>query len=110
MTNSERSAKYLRDIADMLEQKGKAYGNSVGQPIRVFSQLDSEQGLRVRIDDKISRLVRGKPDDNEDTIKDLIGYLALLATVKEPEQESNKVKIWSAWKAKPETKEGNWRV
>jgi len=33
--------------------------------------------LKVRIDDKLSRMIRGFSYENEDTILDLIGYLVL---------------------------------
>ena len=64
-------------IGQMLLEKNLKYGNSALEPMRVFSKLDAIAALRVRIDDKISRLLRGDPGD-EDTILDLIGYLILL--------------------------------
>lgn len=64
-------------IADMLQGKNRAYGNSIADPIKVFSKADADERINVRLDDKISRLVHGKPDDNEDTELDLIGYLIL---------------------------------
>lgn len=67
----------LQQIQDMLLQKNAAYGNAALEPIRVFSKADSSAGLRIRIDDKLSRLARGA-DAGEDTIKDLLGYLVLL--------------------------------
>lgn len=65
------------ELADMLIAKNKAYGNSALDPVRVFSQADTAEQIRVRIDDKLSRLQRGNAH-NEDTILDLMGYLVLL--------------------------------
>ena len=50
------------------------------QPVRIFSIADSQQGLRVRIDDKLSRLARGNDsiESDIDIVNDLIGYLILL--------------------------------
>lgn len=65
-------------IASMLKQKNKSYGNSALDPVRVFSQASTREQLFVRIDDKLSRIKRGTNDYNEDTVKDLIGYLIIL--------------------------------
>lgn len=65
-------------IAAMLIAKNRAYGNSALDPVRVFSRADAAEQIRVRIDDKLSRLQRGKTFGDEDTVLDLIGYLVLL--------------------------------
>lgn len=64
-------------IGTMLIMKNEAYGNSALDPVRIFSKADSAEQIRVRIDDKISRLQRGSAA-GEDTVLDLIGYLILL--------------------------------
>lgn len=66
------------NIRDILLEKNRKYGNSALKPTRIFAKSDAVEQLKVRIDDKISRIVSGKTDDNEDTISDLIGYLILL--------------------------------
>lgn len=71
------------DIATLLVEKNKAYGDSALNPVRIFSKADTEEQLLVRIDDKLSRLARGKEFPGEDTIRDLIGYLVLLLIAKE---------------------------
>jgi len=68
-------------IRDLLLEKNKAYGSSALKPMRVFSRADNVEQLKVRIDDKISRLCRGHalPDESlEQTADDLMGYLILL--------------------------------
>ena len=45
--------------------------------------VDAAAGIRVRIDDKLSRLARGDGSGDEDAVKDLVGYLALLVGVNE---------------------------
>jgi len=67
-------------IKHMLLNKNKQYGNSVMSPIRVFSKADKTEQLRVRIDDKINRLLQGDEsiESDVDVIDDLIGYLILL--------------------------------
>jgi len=68
-------------IRDLLLAKNKAYGDSALKPMRVFSRADNVEQIKVRIDDKISRLCRGHalPDESlEQTADDLMGYLVLL--------------------------------
>lgn len=65
------------EIADMLTEKNRAYGNSALDPIRCFSRADTTEQIKVRIDDKLSRIQRGQ-EMNEDVVKDLLGYLVLL--------------------------------
>jgi hypothetical protein len=64
-------------LAQMLIEKNRAYGNSALDPVRVFSKADAAEQIKVRLDDKISRLMRGQAA-GEDVILDLLGYLILL--------------------------------
>ena len=63
-------------IKAMLLAKNAAYGNSAIEPVRVFSKSDTIEQINVRLDDKLSRLMRGEAA-GEDTELDLIGYLIL---------------------------------
>jgi hypothetical protein len=66
-------------IKSMLLAKNAEYGDSAVHPVRIFSTADPTEQIRVRIDDKISRLAApGKKTIAEDTVADLIGYLILL--------------------------------
>lgn len=66
-------------ILSMLQSKNRAYGNSATDPVRIFSRCSTDEQLRVRIDDKLSRLAKGDPAAfGEDVVEDLIGYLILL--------------------------------
>jgi hypothetical protein len=67
----------LGDVRKTLLAKNAAYGDSALNPVRIFSKADPVEQLRVRIDDKLSRLIRGQ-DTGEDTEGDLLGYLMLL--------------------------------
>lgn len=64
-------------LADFLVSKNRRYGDSALDPVRVFSSAGPAEQLRVRIDDKLSRLARGSLGD-EDAVLDLLGYLVLL--------------------------------
>lgn len=70
------------EIVDLLVEKNRKYGDSALDPIRIFSTADPVEQLKVRLDDKLSRIVSGQTDDTEDTELDLIGYLFLLVIAK----------------------------
>lgn len=79
MNFREEVSSILDDIRDMLVSKNEKYGNSALEPIGVFSKLSPEEGLLIRIDDKLKRIKNGSLDkDDEDVVNDLIGYLVLL--------------------------------
>jgi len=69
-------------VKELLLAKNREYGNSALEPIGVFSCADPVEQIKVRIDDKLSRIrTTSRMDDvtiHEDTVQDLIGYLVLL--------------------------------
>lgn len=67
----------LRDVRNLLIEKNQAYGDSALNPVRCFSKASTIEQIQVRIDDKISRLMRGAAA-GEDVERDLLGYLVLL--------------------------------
>ena len=99
MRNKDTSHKII-DVFDevkrMVVEKNQAYGDSIFKPSRVFYKGSAEPGdlIRIRMDDKISRLIQGDKDigSDEDVIKDLMGYCAILLVTmredKEPPQSS----------------------
>jgi hypothetical protein len=69
------------EIKNLVLEKNKAYGNSAFEPQRVFSNASNIEQIKVRIDDKLSRiknLSTNLDESVEDTVKDLIGYLVIL--------------------------------
>jgi hypothetical protein len=70
------------EIAHMLIEKNIAYGNSALEPVRIFSKADAREQLHVRIDDKLSRIMKGTSYVGDNDIDDLIGYLVLLKIAK----------------------------
>ena len=78
ITFADRVSGVLDTIETTLIEKNAAYGDSALNPVRVFSSADATEQLRVRIDDKLSRIKRGHDYGDEDTIRDLIGYLVLM--------------------------------
>lgn len=78
------------ELANFLIEKNHNYGSSALEPLRVMSKADSAEQIRVRMDDKLSRLVRGHAG-GEDAMKDLVGYWVLLRVLEKraekPKQE-----------------------
>jgi hypothetical protein len=66
------------DMAWFLIDKNRSYGNSALDPTRIFSRSDNIEQLKVRIDDKLSRMMRGNAFPGDNDVDDLIGYLVLL--------------------------------
>jgi hypothetical protein len=64
------------ELRDLLLAKNAAYGNSAVDPIRCFSKASPVEQINVRLDDKLSRLMRGHAA-GEDVEWDLMGYLVL---------------------------------
>ena len=73
----------VNNITKMLIEKNRKYGNSALEPQRIFSKASAAEQIKVRIDDKLSRMKNQQNDEDEDVISDLIGYLILLKIAKE---------------------------
>lgn len=80
MSSAEDIALECDELKELLLRKNAAYGDSALSPLRVFSRADAVEQIKVRIDDKLSRLSRGHELSDEsldDTVRDLMGYLVL---------------------------------
>lgn len=71
------------EIADMLVSKNAQYGDSALNPLRIFSRADPVEQIKVRLDDKLSRIARGN-GETEDVELDLLGYLILKRIAQRP--------------------------
>lgn len=72
----------LEDVATLLLDKNRKYGDAALSPIRVFSKSSPLEQLRVRMDDKLSRIVNQQADEDEDVYNDLLGYLVIYEIAK----------------------------
>tara|TARA_R100001198_G_C5241759_1_gene219324 strand:- start:4102 stop:4479 length:378 start_codon:yes stop_codon:yes gene_type:complete len=80
-----------QEVIDLLLKKNKDYGDTANNPPQIFSKLSAKEGILARIDDKLSRIKKigfDNPNDSEDTLKDLIGYLMLLKVQIELEKQA----------------------
>jgi hypothetical protein len=69
--------KVCLELAVFLMDKNRKYGDSAIDPVRIMSSADPVEQIKVRMDDKLSRLYRGHLG-GEDAMQDLVGYWVLL--------------------------------
>jgi hypothetical protein len=70
-------AEVCDELKELLLEKNRKYGDSALNPVRIFSKASTLEQLKVRMDDKLSRLRNAADDEDEDPTTDLIGYLIL---------------------------------
>lgn len=83
---------WLQTVADTVRARNATYGDSAIDPIRVFSRASSDEQLRVRIDDKLSRVARGA-GATPDTLVDLAGYIAILAVAQQRAEAASEAQL-----------------
>lgn len=72
----------LDQVKAILTEKEKGYGDAAKR-VQVFSKADAEEMIRSRVDNKLERIKNlGTDTLDEDTLLDLVGYLALLASIR----------------------------
>lgn len=78
ITQSQQDiSKVCNDIRELLLEKNRKYGDAALTPLRIFSKANTLEQIKVRLDDKLSRLKNAQDDEDEDVIADLTGYLIL---------------------------------
>lgn len=97
MSNTRELIKVIgTDIIELLLEKNKSYGDTANNPPNIFSNLDSNQAIRARLDDKLSRIKQlgldhkgsKKIDESaKDTLKDIVGYIILLLVNMEKKED-----------------------
>lgn len=68
----------LDGVAETLITKNAQYGDAALNPRRIFSKLPPIEGIKLRLDDKLSRIELGDGTGDEDAVLDAMGYLVLL--------------------------------
>lgn len=81
LSTPEKIDKVAEAIARVLKEKNKRYGNSALNPLGAFSKLSAEDAIRIRLDDKLMRVINSDELRKND-IADIIGYLNLLCISK----------------------------
>jgi len=77
ISTPEAIALVCDEIKEMLITKNRKYGDSALCPVNIFYRGTAEDALKVRMDDKLSRIMNRQDDEDEDPENDLIGYLIL---------------------------------
>lgn len=78
MSSEEEIKAVFDEVKDLVLSKNEQYGDSVLEPVRIFSKSPINEQIMVRLDDKLSRLARGNDsiESDEDIFKDIMGYCA----------------------------------
>lgn len=71
------------DVVEMLLAKNISYSNSAMEPLNILSNATPEEQIKMHIDNKLTRLKHQKEFQNEDSLKDLAGYVILLMVLKQ---------------------------
>jgi len=69
-------------LNSLLKYKNENYGDSALNPIKIFSDLDADDSIAIRLDDKLGRVKNSKALRKND-IGDILGYLVLLCASKD---------------------------
>ena len=75
---------FLSQLQYFLEEKNKRYGNSVTEPLTIFSKhtnKDNTQAFNnilIRLDDKLKR-IKNSDELRDNDVVDMLGYLVFLA-------------------------------
>jgi hypothetical protein len=75
----EKITQVFNSLRDVVVEKNKRYGDSALAPQKIFSKLEPGEGIKVRLDDKLSRILHNQGDIRKNDVADLMGYLSLLA-------------------------------
>jgi hypothetical protein len=66
-------------LRELVLEKNRRYGDSALRPRNIFSQIEPSEAIKIRIDDKISRIRNSRGLIRKNDVADLIGYLALFS-------------------------------
>lgn len=64
------------NFKEFLKEKNRRYGDSALKPNKIFSKLDAENSLLIRLDDKLNRIMNSSELKKND-VSDIFGYIAL---------------------------------
>ena len=76
-TTQEKIQTLFSNFKDFLQEKNKRYGDSVINPVKVFSKVEPENKACIRLDEKLQRIINSDELRKND-VSDTFGYLALL--------------------------------
>lgn len=88
----QKIVEVVDSIKDLLLYKNQKYGNSALNPNHIFYKGDSSSSIKIRLDDKLGRVMNCEETRVND-VCDIIGYcVLLLVSMQVTENEINKLK------------------
>ena len=81
-TTQDKIEKVFNGMRDLVLEKNKRYGDSALNPIKCFSKVSADESIRIRLDDKLKRIMNASEIRKND-VADIIGYLSLLCVSRE---------------------------
>lgn len=93
LTESQKKIVEICDgMKDLLLYKNKKYGDSALHPKNIFYKGDATNSIKIRLDDKLGRVVNSEETRVND-VADIIGYcVLLLASMEVSKHEINNLK------------------
>ena len=82
METKEKFDLLFDNFKEFMKEKNRRYGNSALEPCNIFSKVDAENSILIRLDDKLNRVMNSKELRKND-IADIFGYLSLLMISKD---------------------------
>lgn len=73
----EKIGMLFDNFKEFLKEKNRRYGDSALNPIKIFTKIEPENSICVRLDDKLSRIANSTELRKND-LSDIVGYLSLL--------------------------------
>jgi hypothetical protein len=64
-------------LCKLLQEKNRNYGDSALKPLNIFSKQEPGESIKVRLDDKLNRIINSAGDLRKNDIVDMLGYLVL---------------------------------
>jgi hypothetical protein len=81
VSDSSETQKKIRQITEsicrLLIEKNRRYGDAALCPKNIFSGLSAGEAIKVRLDDKLGRIMANEGPPRKNDFSDLIGYLVL---------------------------------
>lgn len=77
MNTQDKIRAVFQSMAELVLEKNRRYGDSALKPVRIFSRAEADEGIKIRLDDKISRVINAGELRKND-LADIMGYLCLL--------------------------------
>lgn len=78
----EKIGMLFDNFKEFLKEKNRRYGDSALSPIKIFTKIEPENSICIRLDDKLSRIANSTQLRKND-LSDILGYLSLLLIEKD---------------------------